>query len=148
MIYFGTQWMSFVTNNQLMRKVYRVKALNCLRNCTCTLNKNKVNALEYFRFIFDRRRKSPDFVGSLRILHSSPSPLCRLPRGRRNLRIFDRVSGFLRICVLFHCKLTQCFVITAVIAWLSHLIGKYLLNTAIYATCMGIPISTLILVLP
>ena len=31
-------------------------------------------------------------------------PLCRSPPGWRNLPIFDRVSGFLRIHVLFHLK--------------------------------------------
>ena len=60
--------------------------------------------------------ESPDFAPHLPLL---PSP----PGERRNLRIFDSVSGFLRIYVLFHLKLTKLFVFTAVVAWQSLVTG-------------------------
>ena len=68
------------------------------------------------------------FGGSLRILHPI-SPLVQSPPGgRRNLRIFDWVSRFLRIYVLFHLKVTKLYVFIAVVACQSQLIDTNLLK--------------------
>ena len=51
-----------------------------------------------------------------------------VPRGRQNLRKIDHVSGFLRIYMLFHLKVTKSIVLQQL--WLnpSQLIGIYLLK--------------------
>ena len=67
--------------------------------------------------------ESPDFAPRL-----PPCAVSSRGGGRRNLRIFDRVSGFLRIYVLFHLKVTKLYVFIAVMACPSQLIRTNLLK--------------------
>ena len=72
--------------------------------------------------------KSLDFGWGLPILHPVYPPCAVSPWvGRRNLQIFEHVSGFLQIYVLFHLKVTKLFAFTAIMAWPKP-INEYLLK--------------------